>query len=235
MSKVLSVAINELGRDFICSDLHGHYELLEHKMAEVNFNPEVDRIFSLGDLIDRGPNSLQAFSYISKPWFYSIMGNHEVMMIDAIMLNERKNFWHYCGGDWAKLLPEEDLRAYCHTLLSLPLAIEIPISLSQKVGLIHANLPVTCDWRDVVKHLSKLDADAYTSDLLIETILWAKFNVHDELSLRKVLNIEHVFHGHTVKSEIQTFANRTFMDLGSYCFGEIGFLEIKPFLHKLPT
>jgi serine/threonine protein phosphatase 1 len=41
------------GRDFVLGDLHGTTDLLRLLMEHVAFDPKKDRLFSVGDLIDR--------------------------------------------------------------------------------------------------------------------------------------------------------------------------------------
>ena len=41
------------GRDLVVGDVHGHFPTLRHALAELEVGP-ADRLFSLGDLIDRG-------------------------------------------------------------------------------------------------------------------------------------------------------------------------------------
>ena len=65
------------GRDFVLGDLHGCLELLQIEMIKVGFNEETDRIFSVGDLVDRGPDSLKCLELVFEPWFHSVLGNHE--------------------------------------------------------------------------------------------------------------------------------------------------------------
>jgi len=48
-----------LGKDYIAGDLHGCFSLLERLMEEVSFDKNHDRFFSVGDLIDRGPESFR--------------------------------------------------------------------------------------------------------------------------------------------------------------------------------
>ncbi|MCW8994392.1 MAG: protein phosphatase, partial [Psychromonas sp.] len=48
---------NDQGRDFFVGDIHGKYGLLMLALSNVNFNANVDRLFSVGDLIDRGEAS----------------------------------------------------------------------------------------------------------------------------------------------------------------------------------
>jgi len=55
---------NTLGRDFVIGDLHGCFDLLERLMKAVDFNFDKDRLFSVGDLVDRGPYSLSCLQLI---------------------------------------------------------------------------------------------------------------------------------------------------------------------------
>ena len=45
---------NTKGRDFVVGDLHGTIHLLQVLLEQVKFDPADDRLFSGGDLIDRG-------------------------------------------------------------------------------------------------------------------------------------------------------------------------------------
>src|SRR3546814_4769251 len=75
---------NKKGRDFVVGDIHGHFKLLTAALNNLDFNPELDRIFSVGDLIDRGPDSIDILKWLEKPWFHAVRGNHEQMLIDCI-------------------------------------------------------------------------------------------------------------------------------------------------------
>ena len=88
MSKLKTYLPNETGQDYICSDIHGHFSLLETQLTEVEFDKTKDRLFCLGDLIDRGDESFMALDYLNNPWFYSILGNHEIMLIEAYETNK---------------------------------------------------------------------------------------------------------------------------------------------------
>lgn len=76
---------NTLGRDFVIGDLHGMLPLLRTLLDHVHFNPEVDRLFSVGDLIDRGEDSPGALDLLDEPWFHSVRGNHEDMLLDYLL------------------------------------------------------------------------------------------------------------------------------------------------------
>lgn len=102
---------NTLGKDYVVGDLHGCYGLLERLLNEVDFDKTRDRLFSVGDLIDRGPESLRCLQLLKEPWFYAVRGNHELMMLDffsSYLASGRfdpsvdlidNGFLEY-GGDW---------------------------------------------------------------------------------------------------------------------------------------
>jgi serine/threonine protein phosphatase 1 len=49
--------LNEKGRDFVVGDIHGCFDLLSNNLKEIGFDESVDRLFSVGDLVDRGKQS----------------------------------------------------------------------------------------------------------------------------------------------------------------------------------
>ena len=68
---------NEYGDDFVVGDIHGHRQRLLDELARQGFNKAKDRLFSVGDLIDRGPDSFDTLALLSEPWFHFVRGNHE--------------------------------------------------------------------------------------------------------------------------------------------------------------
>ena len=72
------------GRLFVCGDIHGCYDELMQQLGLVGFDTGRDRLVALGDLIDRGPKSAEVLALLTEPWFTSIRGNHEELMIQAV-------------------------------------------------------------------------------------------------------------------------------------------------------
>jgi len=238
MSKFTFIAKNMTGKDYICSDIHGHFFLLEQKLEQVSFNPEKDRLFCLGDLIDRSADSPQVLDYLKKSWFYSILGNHEFMLIDACETDhpEAKQQWFSWGGHWAENLSDDELDEYYQAFIKLPIAIELELTAGKKVGLVHANLPDKINWLDVKETLESL-ANTHINHYgpLLREMLWESAPVYENYSLdiESVENIDHVFHGHTIVKEIIVLENRTFMDLGSYKHSRLGFIQPDQYLNQL--
>lgn len=103
-------------------DVHGRYDKLKKLMRRIKFNPAQDTLIFLGDLIDRGPESLHCFDYVmhlQRRYPESViylMGNHEREMLDYfdalantkdeldVLLLNRTSQWMVYGGD--KTLPQ---------------------------------------------------------------------------------------------------------------------------------
>jgi hypothetical protein len=92
---------NTEGRDFIIGDLHGSYSCFENLLKNIKFDETVDRMFSVGDLVDRGPDSKACLDLLLKPWFYCVIANHEQMMYEAFHGGYMGMFWMRNGGSWA--------------------------------------------------------------------------------------------------------------------------------------
>ena len=97
------------GRDFVIDDLHGHYPTLEHALEQLDFDAEADRLFSIGDLIDRGPESERAVEWLESGRIAAaVRGNHEQMMADALAFDATLvarlvgpgETWLSNGGHW---------------------------------------------------------------------------------------------------------------------------------------
>lgn len=135
-------ALNEMGRDFAVGDIHGHFPALERLLARIGFDDAHDRLFAVGDLIDRGPASARFADFLERPWFHAVRGNHEQMMIESAFDPGMLATWEDNGGGWATrfLSPTaiDQLRAVAD---QLPFAIEV-VTRHGQVGLVHAHLPL---------------------------------------------------------------------------------------------
>lgn len=123
---------NRLGRDFVVGDLHGHRALLEQQLEALGFDPTCDRLFSVGDLIDRGPDSLGTLALIEQPWFHAVLGNHELMLLDHLgcfrsRLQSGRDFAE-SGGSWivdALAQQRRRLMRLAEQVAELPMALHI--------------------------------------------------------------------------------------------------------------
>lgn len=58
--------VNQIGRDIVIGDLHGRLDALHQLLNALNFDQTADRLISVGDLCDRGDQSLACLQLIDK-------------------------------------------------------------------------------------------------------------------------------------------------------------------------
>ena len=54
-----------MGRIFVISDVHGYYDLFIKLLNEISFN-DLDKLYVIGDVCDRGEDSLKLLFYTWK-------------------------------------------------------------------------------------------------------------------------------------------------------------------------
>lgn len=80
---IIELEENLLGNDYVIGDLHGCYHELMKLLRFVEFDKEKDRLFCVGDLEHRGPDSIKCLELLKnrsrsgKQWFFATLGNHE--------------------------------------------------------------------------------------------------------------------------------------------------------------
>ena len=180
LNKLKKLKANRFGRDFIVGDLHGcYYELIE-LLNDVDFDFDTDRLFSVGDLIDRGPESIKCLSLLNEPYFFSVRGNHEDIFCQMVKA-DFKNFtldqyWNVQnGGAWSKPYFEsdsEDLTYWYNRLARLPMVIEVEGYKTQNpFWIVHAEL-WSRDYGLSPDNLHTFLTNATTND--VAALLWSR-------------------------------------------------------------
>ena len=154
---------NTAGRDFVIGDLHGSYAVFQNLLKNLNFDKSKDRMFSVGDLVDRGPESLKTLELLYEPWFHAVLSNHEQMMYEAFTGGYMGQFWLRNGGFWGaealntwrnntryatneldKRAPTDDehrLFDLIKVVGELPFIMTVKLTNGKQVHIIHAELP----------------------------------------------------------------------------------------------
>lgn len=182
---------NENGRDFVVGDIHGAFSLLDMALETARFDTRTDRLFSVGDLIDRGPDSLFASSMLDQPWFFAVRGNHDNDF--ACMSNEEIRMYasvDWNGLGWALGATDAQLNKLRHQIGELPLAIEIKTRRGT-AALVHADAPQGMPWGEFTTRLEEMEPEC------LETALWGRKRIQnrDETGIE---GIGRVFVGHTI-------------------------------------
>ncbi|SHE92888.1 Calcineurin-like phosphoesterase [Microbulbifer donghaiensis] len=164
MATLLRVGGNQQGRDFVVGDVHGHLKQLRRQLTELSFDPGSDRLFFLGDIIDRGPDSEAVLAMIDQHTYWSVLGNHEAMMIAGFEEPGRDVLHRWNGGEWFYALPQRRQQELVEQCRAWPWAIELDAGQSC-IGFVHANVPDN-SWGRVTELLKSID-DNWQSGVLL--------------------------------------------------------------------
>lgn len=189
--------INTKGNDYFVGDLHGCYDQFVDKLAEIDFEPETDRMFCVGDLVDRGPNSPSCLALLSEPWFHCVRGNHEELMLGS----HSYHVWMMNGGGWSEDIESGRLRKFGELVVEkCPYTIEVKTSLGT-IGVVHAESHN--DWNENGRYYDK------------EKNTWgrSKIRTMDDTPIK---NIDRVVVGHTIVKEPVRLGNVVYIDTGAY-------------------
>jgi len=218
---IKKISLNQHGRDFIAGDIHGCFDELNNKLNSHQFDPKTDRLFAVGDLIDRGPGSHKVLSWLEQPWFHSCLGNHEEMILTTDADSDAGQNWYQSyGGEWWLEQTAEARSEISAAFVNLPLAIELETR-HGKIGIVHADIPKGMSWPTFIRLLELGDMDTR------KTALWGRSRIKRFIS-SPVKEIERVVCGHTLTAnhKITIKANVWFIETGAYLQDEASHLTV---------
>jgi len=225
MNRFLQLGVNKKGRDFVIGDIHGKYDQLMFGLTLVDFDFEKDRLLAVGDLIDRGDQNMKCLDMIGEPWFYTVIGNHEEMMLNALSeptlevygnRNRMMQHWVGNGGDWYYGIDQAEIdelkNIFCPLIKhELPVGIEFIAENGKRVGITHAGLPRGWTWGQVKEDL---ECTQGLGAKVIQECLWTRTKIQDNSFMFDVLGIDLLINGHTPSIKEVWRGNNVFIDLG---------------------
>lgn len=206
---VLRLEKNITGKDYVVGDVHGCFSLLALALRHIGFDTEKDRLFSVGDLVDRGAESEKAIEWIEQPWFYAVQGNHEQMAIHYAFSEDWIDSAIYMsnGGAWFVGLPKAEQADIAHAFASLPLAIEV----AGEWGIVHAE-PAGQSWQSMCDTLEH--GESFSREMLINQITWGRDRIKNG-NPANFQGIGRVYVGHTPVRAPITLGNVIYVDTGA--------------------
>lgn len=219
MSRIERFAINLLGRDYAVGDIHGHFSRLQAQLQVIGFDTAVDRLFSVGDLVDRGPECPQALHWLKQPWFHAVQGNHEALAITHVSAGWL-DYGQYraAGGGWFLDLPASEQSRFADRFSRMPLALEIEVP-GGVIGLVHADCPCPswAEFREQLKAEDVSELQAYCQ--------WSRrrLQVDDD---RAIEGLRALIVGHTPLPEVKVLGNIWHIDTGGWSHGHFSLLAL---------
>ena len=244
------------GRDFVCGDIHGSYSCVNAFMKGVNFDKSVDRLISVGDLIDRGPENEKCLMFLNEPWFHSVRGNHEELMDEYFRgVFPGTFYWTRNGGEWGSNYPQDSSvtgesirKLVTDKLANLPDLITVDLPNGKVYHVLHAELYSNRELSD--EDLKDSKKFATISEVLTadgKCVSWGRFifgRMYKKLlEGREIKKIQHwaelekpnrifgpnlgmIYSGHTIVKRAIQFYGQTNLDTMAY-----GSYDANPDLH----
>ena len=190
---------NKIGNDYVFGDIHGMYDYFKYCLDKLNFDKTKDRVFCVGDLIDRSAENLQMMALLNEDWFFSVMGNHEQMFCEYMTGEIDQHAYFYNGGEWTIIFPHDTLLPYYNIVKKLPIIIQVG-----NVGIVHADINYTY-WNDF--------KEAIKDERNIANAIWGRNRISRHIE-NNIIGIDKVILDHAVLSYPQELGNTLYIDTG---------------------
>ena len=138
---------------YAVGDIQGCYDALRRLLDKLHFDPDKDQLWVVGDLVNRGPESLATLRYLKSlgSACIAVLGNHDLhlLAIDAGIRSLKKK------DTLQDILAAPDRQELIHWLRHRPVLHYDP---QRQVTMVHAGIPPIWTLDKAIKRARKLEA-----------------------------------------------------------------------------
>lgn len=198
-----------MNRVVIVGDVHGCAVELRMLLAHVGLSAR-DRLVMVGDLVNKGPASLDVIQLVRKHGGDSVIGNHDQLLAQAIRAKGTKEFSQFPDAicKLAKRISPDD----AEWLMTRPTTILIP---EHHAIVVHAglvpNIPLSSQTREHMTTMRSLRSDGSATKRIEEGVAWGSLWPGPE----------HVYFGHDAVRGLQRWPYATGLDTGCVYGGRL--------------
>ena len=120
---------------YLIGDVQGCFDSLQALLAKISFDPQKDRLGFVGDLINRGPKSLETLDFIlslKNPLI--VLGNHDLHFLALYFLGA--SHFHHISHTLNDVLNSSHCKKYSDFLLTQPF-----LYCEDTFAMVHAGIP----------------------------------------------------------------------------------------------
>ncbi len=121
---------------YVIGDIHGCFDQFIDLLNKINYKKDEDQIILVGDLVNRGPDSLSVLNYcMADSNITTVLGNHDLYLLYLLSIDRAK-------GGLKEVVEADNKKQIFKWLLKMPFIIEIVNELNGNSFLIsHAGIP----------------------------------------------------------------------------------------------
>lgn len=130
--------------NYVIGDVQGCLDSLLKLLEEVQFKPQVDVLWFAGDLVNRGPRSLDTLRFVRSlgEQAHTVLGNHDLHLL-ALWCNSGRS---HESDTIAEVVNAPDGEALVNWLRSQPLALRLPPASKAFNGALLAHAGILSQW-----------------------------------------------------------------------------------------
>lgn len=177
-----------MSRTLAISDIHGCGKTFIKLLQQIKFN-KTDKLYLLGDLVDRGANTKLLIDHILKLkaegyLIEKLMGNHEELMLNSVNSDSDQERWLRNGG-------RETLESF---------GVSNYNELEQQYKLFFKSMLLKAEVEDFIFIHAGINNLQFKDPFLPSVVLWTR-NWYEFLDY-KWLGNRYVIHGHTAQTQL---------------------------------
>ena len=144
--------------DYAIGDVQGCFNSLNALLKKINFNIDRDRLYFLGDVVNRGSHSLETLRFIfsNKDNAQMVLGNHDFHLLVCAYTERNPNK----KDTFHDILEAKDKNTLLDYLIERPLVIEHEDSL-----MVHAGVPPNWTKSDVINNAALVHSQLRNENL----------------------------------------------------------------------
>lgn len=233
------IDLSDRRRVLIAGDIHGMFNLLEEALDELDYDPDLDTLALLGDLVNRGEHSIQATTWATRTNVLRVRGNHEDMIRMIAEGDVNSEDASAIGAAWFYDLAAPERSMISAALNAAPAALELITPNGRAIGLTHADCPGDWAWlRSALSDPTHPQHHAMVKECLLSRkhgrkVVEGSRNGKPSTHRCHASGIDHIFHGHTVFTFPFSHDGRSWIDTGGYSRGRLTVIDADKWLDDI--
>ena len=144
---------------YAVGDIQGCYDALRRLLDQIDFNPDHDQLWVVGDMVNRGPQNLQTLRFLRslESQCVAILGNHDLHLL-GVAAGLRKQKKKDTLND---VLEAPDSAELLEWLRHRPV---LHHNADKKITMVHAGIPPMWTLKQAVKRARKLEGALQSDD-----------------------------------------------------------------------